>query len=122
MAAGVFNKIVPTLPVKDVKATLEYYCNTLGFEKPWTWGEPLKDGGCSRNELRMLFWQNEVLAERCTGMGLILYVSGIDTIYEEWMKKGIPMAATMHNFEYGIKEFAIVDCNGYYLRIMSEEQ
>jgi uncharacterized glyoxalase superfamily protein PhnB len=120
MSQPVFHKIVPSLPVKNIQVTLDYYCNVLGFSEPWTWGNPVKDGGCTRDHLNMLFWQNEELANRCVGLGLMLYVTGIDEIYEEWMKKGIPIAAALHNYEYGIREFAIVDCNGYYLRIASE--
>ncbi len=105
-----------------MQATLDYYCNVLGFSEPWTWGNPVRDGGCTRNELKMFFLQNEALAQQCIGLGLMLYVTDIDAIYEEWMKKGIPIASALHNYEYGIREFAIVDCNGYYLRIASEEK
>ena len=31
--------VSPQLSVKDVKATQKYYCEVLGFEVLWLWGE-----------------------------------------------------------------------------------
>jgi hypothetical protein len=44
------------LPVKDLKQTIQYYRETLGFYDEWTFGD--KDGGIKRDEMRLLFGED----------------------------------------------------------------
>jgi hypothetical protein len=47
-----FIRCNPHLPVRDLRATLDYYRDTLGFYDEWTLGE--KDEGIRRDEMRLL--------------------------------------------------------------------
>jgi hypothetical protein len=38
----------------------------------------------------------------------------------EYTDKGIAMAATLRQHPYGLKEFAFVEVNGYYVRVAEE--
>ena len=43
-----FIRSSPHLPVRDLRKTLDYYRNILGFEDEWTWMDKdgdIKDGG-----------------------------------------------------------------------------
>jgi hypothetical protein len=46
----------PHLPVKDLKQTLDYYRDTLGFYDEWAAGD--KDGGIRRDDMRLLFGED----------------------------------------------------------------
>ena len=52
-----FSHCTPQLPVSDLEATLEYYRDKLGFTDGWKFGE--RDGGASRDGLRMLFAEDK---------------------------------------------------------------
>lgn len=116
-----YHQLLPTLPVKDVQASIHFFVETLGFENPWTYGNPVTDGGCSRNGAKVLFWQNAQQAEQCKGLGLILLVDGLDELYSHFMQKQIQFAAIQHNLQFGLKEFDITDVNGYYIRFIEQQ-
>ncbi len=40
-----FWKVSPHLPVKDVRETVEWYKQNLGFGEEWFYGNPITDGG-----------------------------------------------------------------------------
>jgi hypothetical protein len=60
MKSKKFHKSGPHLPVKNLRQTLDYYRDTLGFYDEWTFGE--KDGGVRRDDMRLLFGEDPVHA------------------------------------------------------------
>ena len=51
----------PHLPVKNLRETLTYYHDTLGFYDEWTWANKdgeIKDGGRRREDMRLLFGED----------------------------------------------------------------
>ena len=114
-----FLKCTPHLPVKNLKTTLDYYRDILGFRDEWVFGE--KDGGIRRDELRLLFGEDERSAHAINGshhcLSLMWFVDNIDEVYKEFTKRGITLAADLRTHPYDLREFAFVDINGYYIRI-----
>ena len=51
-----FIKLSTHLPVKNLRHTLDYYRDTLGFYEEWTFGQ--KDGGIRRDDMRLLFGED----------------------------------------------------------------
>ena len=45
------------------------------------------------------------------------FVENIDEIFPEFQTKGIEFADTLRTQPYGLREFAFVDINGYYIRV-----
>ena len=39
------NQSQPILAVRDVKETIAFYQDILGFENPWFWGDPVRYAG-----------------------------------------------------------------------------
>lgn len=60
MQTNHFIRCTPHLPVKDLRQTLSYYRDKLGFFNEWTFGA--KDGGIRRDELRLLFGEDPEFA------------------------------------------------------------
>jgi uncharacterized glyoxalase superfamily protein PhnB len=109
----------PHLPVKNLKLTLDYYRDTLGFYDEWTAGD--KDGGIRRDDMRLLFGED---AEFTTAINntthrlpLMWFVTDIDEIYAELQGRKIEIADSLKTHPYGLREFAFIDINGYYIRI-----
>lgn len=48
---------------------------------------------------------------------LMWFVENIDEIYAEFQAKEITIADKLKYHPYGLREFAFIDINGYYIRI-----
>jgi uncharacterized glyoxalase superfamily protein PhnB len=114
-----FIRCGPHLPVRNLQETLNYYRDVLGFYDEWTFGE--KDGGIRRDDMRLLFGENpthsDLVNNTTERLPLMWFVDNIDEIYQEFQNRKIPLAAPLKKHSYGLKEFAFVDINGYYIRI-----
>ena len=124
MAAIKFIKSAPHLPVKDLKKTISYYRDTLGFMDEWIFGE--KDGGIRRDEMRLLFAEDPEFANDTNNhkhrLPLMWFVDNIDEVYSEFKNKEITISDNLKYHPYGLREFAFIDINGYYIRIAEGEK
>ena len=120
------------MPVRNLRQTLDYYRDTLGFHDEWTWGDKhgdIKDGGIRPDDMRLLFGEDPDFADIINGdnknrLPLMWFVENIDEIFLEFKDTGIQIADTLRTHPYGLREFAFVDINGYYIRVaeaMEEE-
>lgn len=114
-----FIKCGPHLPVRNLRETLEFYRDRLGFSEPWTWGE--KDGGIGRDDLRLLFCEDPDFTSAVNNernrLPLMWFVDNIEEIFLEFKERGLPIAGELQLHSYGLREFAFVDINGYYIRV-----
>lgn len=114
-----FNRCSPHLPVKNLKETLNYYRDKLGFSDEWIWED--KDGGIRRDDLHLLFGEDSVFAGLINNeknrLPLLWFVDNIDKIYSEFRERNIDIASELRAHPYGLREFAFIDINGYYIRI-----
>ncbi|MGZ5190857.1 MAG: VOC family protein, partial [Flavisolibacter sp.] len=51
----IFKHAVPILYSSDVKRSLRYYTEVLGFESKWEWDDPPTFGGVSKNSAEIFF-------------------------------------------------------------------
>ena len=85
------------LPVKNLKETLNYYRDVLGFYEEWTWGD--KDGGIRRDDMRLLFGENKEYADIINTINnrlpLLWFVDNIKEVYAEFNAKGIKIESPL---------------------------
>ena len=109
----------PHLPVINLRQTLDYYRDTLGFYEEWTEGKT--DGGIRRDEMRMLFGEDPNHVQKInTGtsrLNLMWFVDNIEEVYKEYQERGIEIVSPITAYSYGLREFAFIDINGYYIRV-----
>src|SRR5687767_4090824 len=114
-----FIKCVPHLPVKDLRQTLNYYRDKLGFTDEWSFGN--KDGGIRRDDLRLLFVEDKDFTNDINNkqhrLPLMWVVDNINQVFAEFKESGIELADDLRIHAYGLKEFAFIDINGYYIRV-----
>jgi|SRR4051812_35840586 hypothetical protein len=111
-----FLKVTPPIPVKDVLETVEWYKQHLDFSEEWYYADPVSDGGCRRNDLRLLFGKASTPLKTPGEMSLIFFTSNVEEIYEEIQQKKLKIVRPLKQYDYGIKEFSIRDINGYIIR------
>lgn len=110
------------LPVKQLQLTLDYYRDTLGFYDEWTFGE--KDGGIQRNDMRLLFAEDEDFTNSINNekhrLPVLWFVDNIEEVYIEFQENNVTIADRLRRHPYGLNEFAFIDINGYYIRVAEE--
>ncbi len=109
----------PHLPVSNLRLTLDYYRDTLGFYDEWTFGD--KDGGIRRDRMRLLFAEDNDFVKDINNkqhrLPLMWFVDNIDEIFFEFKERNIELADDLKKHPYGLREFAFIDINGYYIRV-----
>jgi hypothetical protein len=109
----------PHLPVTNLRSTLDYYRDSLGFMDEWTFGE--KDGGIRRDEMRLLFGEDPEFVQGVNSSGhrlpLLWFVDNMDEVFSEFKARNIRIADDLRTHPYGLREFAFIDINGYYVRV-----
>lgn len=117
-----FDSVEPVLVVRDVTATAEYYRDRLGFAIGFLYGDPPTHGGVSRG----LWTPNRAsvqlsLAEsgveiRPQGSIYFHTGAGIGALYEEYRRNDVDITQVLETMPWGVREFRVVDLNGYVLR------
>ena len=106
----------PMLPVHDILLTLQFYQAQLGFDGIWTWDDPPAVASASRDNLTMLFTSDGKKAFQSTGMDIMIFLQGVEHLYYEYQAKNLKFASPLEEKPWGLKEFSLLDVNGYYLR------
>jgi uncharacterized glyoxalase superfamily protein PhnB len=114
-----FHRSGAHLPVRNLKQTLDFYRDTLGFYEEWIWKD--KDGGIRRDDMRLLFGEDPDYTATINNdknrLNLLWFVESIDEIFAEFKERKIEIVSELKEYPYGMKEFAFVDINGYYIRV-----
>lgn len=115
------NELTPMLYVKDVPATIGFYVKNLGFScdnysEEWGWAQISKD------KIRiMLSKPNAHLPFDKSGFTGSFYFN-TDEVDKWWkeLKDKATVCYPLEDFNYGMREFAIYDNNGYLLQFGQE--
>jgi uncharacterized glyoxalase superfamily protein PhnB len=113
-----FTSLIPMLYTKEVKDTIDFYIRILGFQldeynEDWGWASLHRD-----DVAIMIASPNEHIAfDKPTFTGSF-YIQTDDVDYWwEQLKHKVNLCYGVDNFEYGMREFAFYDNNGYLLQM-----
>lgn len=129
-------KLTPNLMVQDVKKSVKFYTDVLGFTLDMAVAKNSQEietkideskeyvyAMVRRDEVFFMIMEKEIFSEdlpvlkgREIGASLSLYidVDNIDEIYDS-LKGKVEMSKDLHTTWYGMQEFYIKDCDGYIL-------
>ena len=111
-AAIAFHSAATVFVVKDVAKSLEYFCDSLGFEVEFTHGNPLAYAGIERGNLA-IHLQPAADAARKPGQGAIyVFVNDVDALYEELQSHGAMVQHEPRDYPYGMRDFDVRDLDG----------
>jgi len=113
----------PTLAVRNMKETIEFYKNSLGFKLGMVFpdADNPEYADLSKDGMVLMFIPAENLgigSEEKLGIGVNLYMQidgDIDKYYRELKKRGVRVAVEIKDEPYGIRDFTVEDVNGYKL-------
>ena len=114
-------RVAPYLLVPDVAAAGDYYRRVFGFEREYMAGDPPEFAIYARDGHSVMFRRAPepgriVPAERQGGTwDVFCWVEGIDSLQAELKQRGAEFAYELTVQQYGMRELAVRDLNGYVL-------
>lgn len=123
-----YETITTNIMVKNVKETIKFYEEKLGFQKILSVpeeGEKLNFAIMNRDKISIMFQEQENLIEEYASLKtdeivptftLFITVQDVSLLYQE-LKNKVQIAKELHKTFYGKDEFAIFDNNGNILTI-----
>lgn len=137
--------LVPELYVSDIKKSLDFYVNTLGFVINWQ--RPENAFAALSREDCSLMLEEYVSTEKASldeikaghwrmanfeyplgrGISLELTLTDIDSVYKTLKEQGYPLNLEMYETQYrvndgmiSVKQFLLMDPDGYLLRFAQQ--
>lgn len=112
--------IIPVVPSQDIEESMRFYQTHLGFEDPFTWGQPVEYGGLSRDGQRLHFYL-EPNPEVGQNYAFRLEVDEVDLLYVRCEAAGIVHPhGKLENKPWATREFTVLDPSGVAIRIYQE--
>ncbi|GEM84166.1 VOC family protein [Meiothermus hypogaeus] len=109
--------IIPVVPSRDIEESLRFYQTHLGFEDPFSWGQPVEYGGLSRDGLRLHFYL-EPNPEVGQNYAFRLEVDEVDLLYVCCEAAGIVHPnGKLENKPWATREFTVLDPSGVAIRV-----
>ncbi len=122
-----FLECKPILKVKDVSASLDYYCNKLGFTKVFSWKDGV--GFCNVGKLNFAEVKrgsaNIMLSSRehvDKGTWIYLFLGNtteLNALYEEFKESGAVVVEPPNDKPWNTQEMLVKDLDDNFLRIGS---
>ena len=106
------DRIHPGLAVPDVAAAVDFYTSRLGFRLGFTSGEPPTMAGVNLGEVQVFLEQGTPSPQGCE---VYFVVGDADALYDFHRGGGVEIAAEIGDREYGLRDYAVRDPNGYRL-------
>ena len=99
-------------PVSDVGKSVAHYRDALGFEVEFTYGEPLAYAGVERGGAA-IHLQAAADTKRQPGQAaMYVFVTGVDALYDELRSRGARILVEPKTYDYGMRDFGIIDLDG----------
>ena len=108
-----FEKSNPILFSRDVKQSLKYYTEVLGFNDSWEWGNPTDFGGVVKDDVEIFFCLN---GQGNPGTWLAIIVDDVDAYYESIKNKGAKVLSAPESMEWNMREMLVQDPDGNIIR------
>jgi len=115
--------ISPTLAVRNMKQTIQFYRDSLGFKIGMTFpnADNPEYADLSKDGMVLMFIPAENIGigrEEEFGVGVNIYMQidgDIDKYYNELKDKGVKIVVDIKDEPYGIRDFMVEDIDGYKL-------
>ena len=101
---------VTVLSVRDIKTSVTYYRDALGFAVTFQYGTPIYYACLCRDEVALhLLAAHQT--RRLPGNGGV-FVDDVDAVHDELVARGAKVQKPPQNYDYGMRDFDVVDLDG----------
>ena len=110
----IFKHAVPILYSSDIRRSLQYYTEVLGFDSKWEWGDPPTFGGVSKDLVDVFFCKD---GQGQPGTWVAVMVNNVEELYERIKTKEGRVLAPPEDKEWGLREMLVEDPDGHVIRV-----
>lgn len=108
-----FEKSNPILWSSDIRRSLKYYVDVLGFSESWDWGDPVDFGGVVKDDVEIYFCLNN---QGSPGTWIAIIVENVDAYHEMIKSKGAKVLVEPVSREWFMREMMVEDPDGHIIR------
>jgi uncharacterized glyoxalase superfamily protein PhnB len=105
--------LVPVLYCEDVRRSVAYYKDVLGFPKSWEWDEDPSFGGVDWGEVRIFFCKQ---GQGSPGTWLCINLDNVDEYYEMIKARGANIISPPDDKPWFMREMLVQDPDGHIIR------
>ena len=100
----------PVLAVDDIEASVAYYGEKLGFDKTWSWGEPIVRAGVARNGYEL---QLDGSGTGPTGLSVVYFhMDNLADYYASCVQNDAIIESELVEQPFGVCDFRVLDLSG----------
>jgi catechol 2,3-dioxygenase-like lactoylglutathione lyase family enzyme len=98
--------------VSDIMASIGHYRDTLGFAITFQYGNPTSYACLCRDEVALHLLAAHRTRRLPGNGGICVFVSDVDGVYAELAGRGAKALKPPENYDYGMRDFDVVDLDG----------
>jgi catechol 2,3-dioxygenase-like lactoylglutathione lyase family enzyme len=99
--------------VKDMVKSIEHYRDALGFSVTFQYGNPTFYACLCRDEVALHLLAAHETSKRLPGNGgICVFVKDVDGVHAELAARGAKVIKPPQDYDYGMRDFDVVDLDG----------
>jgi len=98
--------------VSDIAKGIEYYRDALGFKVTFQYGKPTFYACLCRDEIALHLLAAHETEQLPSHGGICVFVKDVDGVYAELAGRGAKVLKPPQNYDYGMRDFDVVDPDG----------
>ncbi len=120
-----FSSAVPVIATSDIRGTIRYFEQTLGFKQQWVWGDPPVYAGIRAGGALLYVTHDPELAstiqERRLAPDIFLWVTDIDSVYAQHRASRADITEELTARPWGVRQYVVREPNGYHLKVAESQ-
>jgi uncharacterized glyoxalase superfamily protein PhnB len=116
-----YRNAVPVIATADVRSTVSYYKDILGFNQHFVFGDPPVYAGIERDGVLLYIALDAKLALAVETSDLhpeiFLWVQDVDKVFEEHKRRGARIFEEISDRPWDARQYVIEEPNGYHLKV-----
>jgi catechol 2,3-dioxygenase-like lactoylglutathione lyase family enzyme len=105
--------LVPILYSEDIRRSIAYYTDVLGFPDKWEWDDPPHFGGVNWGDVRIFFCKQD---QGHPGTWICINVENVDEYYASIADKGPTILSLPEDKPWFMREMLVRDPDGHIIR------
>jgi catechol 2,3-dioxygenase-like lactoylglutathione lyase family enzyme len=106
--------------VSSIARSIEYYRDALGFAITFQYGNPTFYACLCRDEVALHLLAAQETKRLPGNGGICVFVKDVDRVHADLLSRGANVIKAPQNYDYGMRDFDVVDLDGNHLTFGTE--
>jgi uncharacterized glyoxalase superfamily protein PhnB len=111
---------VPVICTDDIRGSISYYVNVLGFSPDFEFGDPIVYAGVKSGEAEIYFTYDpdsiKLMKEKKIHPEIFIWLSDAEVWFKAHVAKGAEIVEPISDRPWGARQYVIREINGYHLK------